>query len=156
MVEVEALVIQGPKMGTVVSQVKKLDVSVLVLEMPIDPVSDPISDSKVLPMPAGKSNFGAGAQLKNVIGNWSRWLSDLFGLEDDSADDIVILKDEKRLKSFKAFRLLHALSDLMMLPFGMLADVSTRKGVGSQVLKSSRLSTLKKSYMSDDDLDYYD
>ncbi|KAL6504508.1 hypothetical protein OROGR_026431 [Orobanche gracilis] len=30
-VEVEALVIQGPKMGTVISQVKKLEVSVLVL-----------------------------------------------------------------------------------------------------------------------------
>ncbi|KAL8059666.1 hypothetical protein ABFS82_03G099600 [Erythranthe guttata] len=30
-VEVEALVIQGPKMATVISQVKKLDVSVLVL-----------------------------------------------------------------------------------------------------------------------------
>ncbi|KAK6132311.1 hypothetical protein DH2020_033935 [Rehmannia glutinosa] len=30
-VEVEALVIQGPKMGTVMSQVKKLEVSVLVL-----------------------------------------------------------------------------------------------------------------------------
>ncbi|GFP95859.1 hypothetical protein PHJA_001730100 [Phtheirospermum japonicum] len=198
-------------------------------EMPTDPVSDPISNSKVLPVPAGKSSFGAGAQLKNVIGNWSRWLSDLFGLEDDSADDIVILEDGKRPKSFKAFRLLHALSDLMMLPFGMLADVSTRKEVcpmfgpaiirrvlsnfvpdefspnpiprkiidalnseevsdnskdlitsfpctatptkylppsaallscvgevGSQVLKSSKLSTLKKSYMSDDDLDELD
>uniref|UniRef100_A0A1S4CV03 Uncharacterized protein n=1 Tax=Nicotiana tabacum TaxID=4097 RepID=A0A1S4CV03_TOBAC len=30
-VEVEALVIQGPKMATVMSQVKKLEVSVLVL-----------------------------------------------------------------------------------------------------------------------------
>lgn len=29
--EVEALVIQGPKLGTVLSQVKKLDASVLVL-----------------------------------------------------------------------------------------------------------------------------
>jgi hypothetical protein len=30
-VEVEALVIQGPKLGTVLSQVKKLEASVLVL-----------------------------------------------------------------------------------------------------------------------------
>lgn len=30
-VDVEALVIQGPKLGTVISQVKKLEVSVLVL-----------------------------------------------------------------------------------------------------------------------------
>lgn len=36
-------------------------------EMPTDPVSDPISDSKVLPIPAGKSSFGAGAQLKNAV-----------------------------------------------------------------------------------------
>ncbi|KAI3467681.1 hypothetical protein Pfo_024344 [Paulownia fortunei] len=198
-------------------------------EMPTDPVSDPISDSKVLPVPAGKSSFGAGAQLKNAIGNWSRWLTDLFGLEDDSTEDSVILEHGKRPKSFKAFRLLHALSDLMMLPFGMLADASTRKEVcptfgptiikrvvnnfvpdefspnpiprnivdalnseeisdssgdlltsfpctatptkyspppaalltcvgevGSQVLKSSRLSTLKKSYTSDDELDELD
>ncbi|KAL0385381.1 UNVERIFIED_CONTAM: hypothetical protein Sradi_2932400 [Sesamum radiatum] len=197
-------------------------------DMPTDPVSDPICDSKVLPVPAGKSSFGAGAQLKNVIGNWSRWLTDLFGLEDDSTEDSV-LGNGKRSKSFKAFRLLHALSDLMMLPFGMLADASTRKEVcptfgpaiikrvlnnfvpdefcpypiprniinaldsegisdslgdvitsvpcrasstkyspppaalltcvgevGRQVLKSSRLSTLKKSYTSDDELDELD
>ncbi|XP_012851123.1 PREDICTED: uncharacterized protein LOC105970845 [Erythranthe guttata] len=112
-------------------------------EMPTDPVSDPISDSKVLPVPAGKSSFTAGAQLKNVvstaqifqttvfkIGNWSRWLTDLFGLEDDN-DNFTNLENSTihRPKSFKAFRLLHALSDLMMLPFGMLADISTRKEV---------------------------
>ncbi|KAK6139154.1 hypothetical protein DH2020_027103 [Rehmannia glutinosa] len=198
-------------------------------EMPTDPVSDPISETKVLPVPAGKSSFGAGAQLKNVIGNWSRWLSDLFGLEDDLTEDSVNVENGKRPKCFKAFRLLHALSDLMMLPFGMLADASTRKEVcpmfgpaiikrvlrnfvpdefspnpiprnifnaldseeisdsskdlitsfpcnatptkyspppaalltcegevGNQVLKSSRLSTLKKSYTSDDDLDELD
>ncbi|KAK4413238.1 hypothetical protein Salat_2736400 [Sesamum alatum] len=194
-------------------------------DMPTDPVSDPICDSKVLPVPAGKSSFGAGAQLKNVIGNWSRWLTDLFGLEDEDS----VLGNGKRSKSFKAFRLLHALSDLMMLPFGMLADASTRKEVcptfgpaiikrvlnnfvpdefcpypiprniinaldseevsdssgdvitsfpcrasstkyspppaalltcvgevGRQVLKSNRLSTLNKSYTSDDELDELD
>lgn len=36
-------------------------------EMPTDPISDPISDSKVLPIPAGKSGFGAGVQLKNAV-----------------------------------------------------------------------------------------
>ncbi|KAJ0053054.1 hypothetical protein Pint_02959 [Pistacia integerrima] len=36
-------------------------------EIPTDPVSDPISDSKVLPIPAGKSSFGAGALLKNAV-----------------------------------------------------------------------------------------
>ncbi|CAI9785091.1 unnamed protein product [Fraxinus pennsylvanica] len=98
-------------------------------EMPTDPVSDPITDSKVLPIPAGKSSFGAGAQLKNAVGNWSRWLADLFGIEDDVPVDNNFLVDDKRPKSLKAFRLLHGLSDLMMLPFGMLADASIRKEV---------------------------
>lgn len=35
--------------------------------IPSDPVSDPISDSKVLPIPAGSASFGAGAQLKNAV-----------------------------------------------------------------------------------------
>ncbi|XP_011071208.1 uncharacterized protein LOC105156693 isoform X1 [Sesamum indicum] len=198
-------------------------------EMPTDPLSDPISDSKVLPILPGKSSFGAGVELKNAIGNWSRWLTDLFGLDDDSIEHSDILGDGKKPESFKAFRLLHSLSDLMMLPFGMLADASTRKEVcpmlgptiikrvldsfvpdefcpdplpqdiiealdieedldssgdlltsfpctasptkytpppaalltcagevGSQVLQSSRLSTLRKSYTSDDELDELD
>ncbi|KAA8528993.1 hypothetical protein F0562_033519 [Nyssa sinensis] len=102
-------------------------------EMPTDPVSDPISDSKVLPIPTGKSSFGAGAQLKNAVGNWSRWLTDLFGIEDsDSPGETNNLDEDNGLEcetSFKAFRLLNALSDLMMLPFEMLADRSTRKEV---------------------------
>ncbi|XP_030530889.1 uncharacterized protein LOC115741231 isoform X2 [Rhodamnia argentea] len=89
-------------------------------EIPTDPVSDPISDPKVLPIPAGKSSFQAGAQLKNAIGNWSRWLTDLFGLDDD---------DSHGDATFKSFHLLHALSDLMMLPKGMLLSRSTRKEV---------------------------
>lgn len=36
-------------------------------EIPTDPVSDAISDPKVLPIPPGKSSFGAGAQLKTVV-----------------------------------------------------------------------------------------
>lgn len=36
-------------------------------EMPTDPIFDPISDRKVLPIPPGKSSFGAGAQLKNAV-----------------------------------------------------------------------------------------
>ncbi|KAL4578833.1 hypothetical protein LXL04_014964 [Taraxacum kok-saghyz] len=99
-------------------------------DMPTDPISDPIGDLRVLPIPFGRSSFGAGAQLKNTIGTWSRWLTDLFGIEDndahEDADDVV---DNKFDTSFKAFRLLHALSDLMMLPFEMLADQSIRKEV---------------------------
>lgn len=36
-------------------------------DMPSDPISDPISDSRVLPILAGKLSFGAGAQLKNAV-----------------------------------------------------------------------------------------
>ncbi|GAB2272727.1 hypothetical protein Dimus_007547 [Dionaea muscipula] len=35
-------------------------------EIPSDPVSDPIVDARVLPIPAGNLSFGFGAQLKNV------------------------------------------------------------------------------------------
>lgn len=99
-------------------------------EMPTDPVSDPICDSKVLPIPAGKSSFGAGAQLKNAIGDWSRWLSTLFGIEEnDSSGDNEDLLHDKAPSPAKPFNLLNALSDLMMLPFEMLADPQTRKEV---------------------------
>lgn len=36
-------------------------------QMPTDPVSDPIVDSRVLPIPAGEFSFGSGAQLKNSV-----------------------------------------------------------------------------------------
>ncbi|CAN4079729.1 unnamed protein product [Withania somnifera] len=99
-------------------------------EMPTDPLFDPISDRKVLPIPAGKSSFGAGAQLKNAVGSWSRWLTDLIGFEDeDSPEYSNIFGSDKETESFKAFRLLNALSNLMMLPFEMLIDASTRKEV---------------------------
>ncbi|KAK8522578.1 hypothetical protein V6N13_115541 [Hibiscus sabdariffa] len=102
-------------------------------EMPTDPISDPLSDSKVLPIPAGRSSFGAGVQLKNSIGDWSRWLSDLFDIDDtESPEDSNEVGDCKNVEcegSFKAFSLLNALSDLMMLPSEMLADRSTRKEV---------------------------
>ncbi|KAJ4961168.1 hypothetical protein NE237_021078 [Protea cynaroides] len=100
-------------------------------ELPTDPVSDPISDSKVLPIPAGKASFGAGAQLKNAIGNWSRWLTDLFGIDDDDLPEGENeLDDGNRQEyktSFKSFNLLYALSDLMMLPKDMLLDSAIRK-----------------------------
>uniref|UniRef100_A0A803LSN9 C2 NT-type domain-containing protein n=1 Tax=Chenopodium quinoa TaxID=63459 RepID=A0A803LSN9_CHEQI len=36
-------------------------------DIPTDPVSDPITFLKVLPVPAGRSSFGSGAQLKNAV-----------------------------------------------------------------------------------------
>lgn len=46
-------------------------------EIPTDPVSDPITDSNVLPIPAGKSSFGAGALLKNAV-SYSSSISQTF------------------------------------------------------------------------------
>lgn len=95
--------------------------------MPTDPMSDPITELKVLPIPAGKSSFGAGAQLKNAVGSWSKWLSDFLGPDNnDPSKDQDESKDET---AFKAFHLLNALGDLMMLPTGMLSDVNTRQEV---------------------------
>lgn len=54
-------------------------------EMPTDPVSDPISDSKVLPIAAGRSSFGAGAQLKNAVSVMDALLCELI-LESISFD----------------------------------------------------------------------
>lgn len=68
------------------------------------------------------------------IGNWSRWLTDLFGMDDDDPLEDVNNhddNDEGDDTSFKSFHLLNALSDLMMLPFEMLGDRSTRKEVKS-------------------------
>lgn len=102
-------------------------------ETPTDPVSDPISDPTVLPIPAGKSSFGSGAQLKNTIGNWSRWLSDLFGMDETHlVEDENVEDDDGRRNyhaSVKSFCFLDALSDLMMLPKDMLLTNSIRKEV---------------------------
>ncbi|KAM3393766.1 hypothetical protein P3S68_002767 [Capsicum galapagoense] len=103
-------------------------------EMPSDPISDPISDADVLPIPAGKASFGAGAQLRIAIGNWSRWLTDLIGRDDANSVD-----DENRAdneddgseydSSSESFHLLNALSDLMLLPKDMLLSRTIRKEV---------------------------
>ncbi|CAN7043085.1 unnamed protein product [Brassica rapa subsp. trilocularis] len=95
-------------------------------EMPTDPASDPISDINVLPIPAGKASFGAGAQLKNAIGTWSRWLEDQFEQKEDKSDSYNKKSD---CENFRLFHLLNSLGDLMMLPFKMLADKSTRREV---------------------------
>nr|GEV51550.1 hypothetical protein [Tanacetum cinerariifolium] len=106
-------------------------------DVPTDPVSDPISDARVLPISSGKASFGAGAQLKYAIGNWSRWLTDLFGIDDDPLEDEN--DDRKADSSFKSFHLLNALSDLMMLPKDMLLDSTVRKEVcpafGSPIIR---------------------
>ncbi|RLM74238.1 uncharacterized protein C2845_PM15G18600 [Panicum miliaceum] len=99
-------------------------------EIPTDPISDPIVDPKVLPIPAGDLSFGSGAQLKNSIGNWSRWLTDKFGIDDDDSDIGNDDDDERRgAPESKSFQLLNELSDLLMLPKDMLLEKSIRKEV---------------------------
>ncbi|GFY98281.1 nucleolar protein gar2-like protein [Actinidia rufa] len=98
-------------------------------EIPTDPVSDPIIDSKVLPIPAGDLSFGSGAQLKNSVGNWSRCLTELFGMDahDSPRDDQRTHEDDATLggdAELKHFHLVNALSDLLMLPKDMLIDRS--------------------------------
>ncbi|XP_076926664.1 uncharacterized protein LOC143589929 [Bidens hawaiensis] len=95
-------------------------------DVPTDPVSDPISDARVLPISSGKASFGAGAQLKNAIGNWSRWLTDLFGIDDD---DVCENENDDTKTKDKSFHLLNALSDLMMLPKDLLLSSTVRKEV---------------------------
>lgn len=111
-------------------------------DIPTDPVSDPIIDSKVLPIPAGNLSFGSGAQLKNSVGNWSRWLTDLFGMETDETSIDEDEGDERRNAGAetKSFPLLNALSDLLMLPKDMLMDRSIRK----EVCPSISLSLIKR------------
>ncbi|KAG6513329.1 hypothetical protein ZIOFF_023653 [Zingiber officinale] len=104
-------------------------------QIPTDPVSDPIVDPKVLPIPAGDLSFGSGAQLKNSIGNWSRWLSNVFGMDDDDSSredqdqDTDGNDDREWGTQSKSFRLLNELSDLLMLPKDMLLENTVRKEV---------------------------
>ncbi|AQK40609.1 hypothetical protein Zm00014a_020966 [Zea mays] len=86
-------------------------------EIPTDPLSDPITDPKVLPIPSGKFSFGAGVQLKNAIGSWSRCLTDLFGMDMDDYQELDNEGGENGFgESVKPFYHLNALSDLLMLP----------------------------------------
>ncbi|KAM3209876.1 hypothetical protein ACQJBY_064121 [Aegilops geniculata] len=103
-------------------------------EIPTDPISDPIVDPKVLPIPAGELSFGSGAQLKNSIGNWSRWLTDNLGIDADDPEDegfdIGNGNDERiGAAEAKSFKLLNELSDLLMTPKDMLIEKSIRKEI---------------------------
>ncbi|RAL51816.1 hypothetical protein DM860_010534 [Cuscuta australis] len=111
-------------------------------EIPTDPVSDPIVESKVLPIPAGDLSFGSGAQLKKSIGTWSRWLTELFGMSVDESGEDALGNTENRGGGNERnhFNLLNALSDLLMLPKDMLMDSTIRM----EVCPSIHLSLLKR------------
>jgi len=122
-------------------------------EMPTDPISDPISDPSVLPIPAGNLSFGAGAQLKNAVGNWSRWLTDLVGIDaedsprvgGDSQED----NNEDVETTFSSFPLLNATSDLLMLPKDMLMEKSIRKEV-CPVLSLPLIKRILSNFVADE------
>lgn len=69
------------------------------------------------------------------IGNWSRWLTDLFGMDaedsakDDQDDDADADDRKEEIAESKSFHLLNQLSDLLMLPKDMLLDRAVRKEV---------------------------
>lgn len=67
------------------------------------------------------------------VGNWGRWLSDFLGMDtDSSAQDVnaTLENDDKQgTNKPKSFPLLHALSDLLMLPKDMLMDRTIRMEV---------------------------
>ncbi|KAL2923743.1 Myosin-H heavy chain [Bienertia sinuspersici] len=109
-------------------------------QIPTDPVSDPIADSRVLPIPAGDFSFGSGAQLKNSVGNWSRWFSDHLGMETEDEPETYNEDHQIAHAKTKFFFLLNELSDLLMLPKDMLMDRSVRK----EVCPSINLGVIKR------------
>ncbi|KAL9254361.1 hypothetical protein AKJ16_DCAP05596 [Drosera capensis] len=111
-------------------------------ETPSDPVSDPILDTRALPISAGDLSFGSGAQLKKAVGNWSRCLDDLFGTNGGhpSGTHHAGSGDDDQHARPKYFHLLDELSDLLMLPKDMLVDRSIRK----EVCPSISLSLVKR------------
>lgn len=67
------------------------------------------------------------------VGNWSRWLTDMVGIDADDcsvdqhgSDDDIKPDGDGRPQSFP---LLNSLSDLLMLPKDMLTDRSIREEV---------------------------
>ncbi|KAL1196875.1 hypothetical protein V5N11_024681 [Cardamine amara subsp. amara] len=108
-------------------------------QIPTDPVSDPIADPRVLPIPAGVLSFESGVKLKNTVGYWSRLLTDIFEIDVDHSPE----KEQQMQRgdeAFKPFNLLNELSDLLMLPKEMLVDSSTR----DEVCPSIGLSLIKR------------
>ncbi|KAH7372526.1 hypothetical protein KP509_17G008100 [Ceratopteris richardii] len=96
-------------------------------EVPTDPVSDPISDLRVLPIPNSSLSFGLGAQLKNAVANLSSYISDLTRTDSNNSTVNDSFEDEEN--NFISFPWLKAMGGLLMLPKKMLIDKSMRKEV---------------------------
>lgn len=96
-------------------------------EIPTDPVSDPISDIRVLPIPNSSLSFGLGAQLKNAVATLSSFLSNLASKDGENVLSAGYFEDDE--KNVIMFPLLKAMGGLLMLPKDMLIDTSLRKEV---------------------------
>lgn len=120
-------------------------------EIPTDPLSDPITDPKVLPIPSGKFSFGAGVQLKNAIGSWSRCLTDLFGMDMDDYQELDNEGGENGFgESVKPFYHLNALSDLLMLPKDVLMDTSSSRKELCPTFSSSIIKNILDVFLPDE------
>lgn len=72
--------------------------------------------------------------LSMQVGNWSRWLTDMFGMDTDDSpkEDEDFTEDDDGQDGVgepKSFILLNSFSDLLMLPKDMLMDRSIRQEV---------------------------
>lgn len=87
-VEVEALVIQGPKLATVMSQVKKLEVSVLVLGQK---KPSPLLSWQDYPFPCNFTTFNLYSNTSKPFFILSIWLLALYAVKMQS-DKLIIEK----------------------------------------------------------------
>lgn len=79
------------------------------------------------------------------VGDWSRWLTDMFGIDADDSlkeDQHDSEGGDRRYGETKSFLLLNDLSDLLMLPKDMLIDRSIRKEVDLTILSLLYLKTI--------------
>ncbi|XP_073117775.1 uncharacterized protein [Elaeis guineensis] len=88
--------------------------------------------TRLCPVRAGGHECGCLPVLARMIGNWSRWLTGLFGIYADDSIKYGQLADEdgdrrEGAPESKSFCLLNELSDLLMLPKDMLLERSIRK-----------------------------
>lgn len=77
------------------------------------------------------------------VGNWSRWLTDTFGMDAaETNKDGHDVDDRRDVAESSCFKLLNELSDLLMLPKDMLLEKSIRKEVSVHMLTMSYIQIL--------------
>ncbi|KAK9113484.1 hypothetical protein Syun_020281 [Stephania yunnanensis] len=105
---------------------------------------------RLCPVRAGGHECACFCLMDRLILNWSQWLSSLVILNNDDSQTCENVHDNSEHKeSFKSFRLLNSLSDLMMLPKDMLLDRSIRKEV-CPAFGASLIKRILKSFVPDE------